>query len=453
VVFSGTEQVSAAGIIFNDVIVNAGSLAAGMTLIQGPLVVTGQLQLIGGKITTGASKVVIGPAGTVVRTGGHVAGALQKHIPAGSPITETFEIGSASTYLPVTINFGTVVQAGDLTVASVAGDHPDVANSGVAAALGVNRWWTIVNGGASFDTADVTLTFAPGDIDPAADPNIFIVAKLDGLVWTQPSVTARSGTSITAAGMTSFSQFVVGQAAADVGVSLVGVPEPVVEGGSLTYTLGVVNGGPSGASNVVLAASLPSEVTFLSVSSSQGACFELMGFVTCLLGALGDSGSATVTVTAAAATPGSGIATASVSADEVDVNLADNTANWTSQIQAPPTTTTQPPSTTQPSTTTTQTPTTTSQPSTSTTEPTSTTSTQPSIPAASTTTPDSTTTTEQPSSSTTGHTATTDQSSTTITLPEGSQTGSDVTIWALVISGLLATLLLLAVRWFRDDRA
>jgi hypothetical protein len=28
-----------------------------------------------------------------------------------------------------------------------------------------------------------------------------------------------------------------------------------------------------------------------------------------------------------------------------------------------------------------------------------------------------------------------------------------VTIWALVISGLLATLLLLAVRWFRDDRA
>ena len=57
-------------------------------------------------------------------------------------------------------------------------------------------------------------------------------------------------------------------------------PDPVVAGGTLTYTIQVVNNGPSDAQNVVVADTLDAETTFVAAPG----CTEAAGTVTCNLG-------------------------------------------------------------------------------------------------------------------------------------------------------------------------
>src|SRR5437667_12838123 len=51
---------------------------------------------------------------------------------------------------------------------------------------------------------------------------------------------------------------------ADIGVSKVGLPEPVGAGSNLTYTVTVTNAGPNDATLVVLNDTLPSQVDYVS---------------------------------------------------------------------------------------------------------------------------------------------------------------------------------------------
>ncbi len=79
----------------------------------------------------------------MTRTGGRVNGYLRKHVAAGAGVSLVFEIGDATRYTPVSVAFGTVVGAGELTANTTPGEHPDVVNSGVDPAQDVNRYWTI----------------------------------------------------------------------------------------------------------------------------------------------------------------------------------------------------------------------------------------------------------------------------------------------------------------------
>jgi uncharacterized repeat protein (TIGR01451 family) len=84
-------------------------------------------------------------------------------------------------------------------------------------------------------------------------------------------------------------------ATADLSVSTTDTPDPVVEGGQLTYSITATNNGPEAASGVVVRNELSSQVTFVSATSSQGDC-ELTGkTVRCSLGVLA-VGDATVTI-------------------------------------------------------------------------------------------------------------------------------------------------------------
>jgi len=82
---------------------------------------------------------------------------------------------------------------------------------------------------------------------------------------------------------------------ADLWVTKGDSPDPVVAGSLLTYTITVGNQGPSSAENVVVTDTLPSDVTFQAVTTSQGACQEDAGEVICELGSL--EGAEVVTVT------------------------------------------------------------------------------------------------------------------------------------------------------------
>ncbi len=110
----------------------------------------------------------------------------------------------------------------------------------------------------------------------------------------------------------------------DLSITKIDSPDPVTAGNQLTYTLTVNNAGPGDAQNVLVSDTLPSGVTLVSVSSSQGGCAALP----CNLGTITSGGSATVTinVTVDLGTTGTLTNTASVTSDSVDPDNSNNTA-------------------------------------------------------------------------------------------------------------------------------
>jgi uncharacterized repeat protein (TIGR01451 family) len=124
---------------------------------------------------------------------------------------------------------------------------------------------------------------------------------------------------------------------ADLAVSKSDSPDPVEVGQTLTYSLQVRNNGPDGATNVVLTDTLPSAVTFGSVTSSQGSCSQASGVVTCNLGTLANGGLATVTVLVTPSAEGSITNSVSVTSAESDPNVGNNSASVTTTVgTAPP---------------------------------------------------------------------------------------------------------------------
>ena len=105
-------------------------------------------------------------------------------------------------------------------------------------------------------------------------------------------------------------------------------PDPVVSGGTLTYTLAVNNAGPDTASGVVVTDTLPAGFSVTSVTHSQGSCpDESEPSISCELGDLANGANATITIVGTII--GEGVVTnnASVNLDttkSIDTNLDNN---------------------------------------------------------------------------------------------------------------------------------
>jgi len=130
--------------------------------------------------------------------------------------------------------------------------------------------------------------------------------------------------------------------ATDMAISING-PASVTSGSNAAYTLTVNNLGPSFAPQVTVIDFVPTGATFVSGSPSQGACSLLGSQFQCNLGGIVSGGSATVTVTlnvTAAITN-----TATVNANDAtgnpvpDPSPVNNTANFSTSVVPPPTTT------------------------------------------------------------------------------------------------------------------
>ena len=120
-------------------------------------------------------------------------------------------------------------------------------------------------------------------------------------------------------------------------------PDPVSAGAELTYVLTVSNAGPSTATGISLADTLPAEVDYLGavVSAGGGTCLPLAGVptvVTCSLGSLDPGGAVVVTLTVRvkASVPNGTVINqvAAVSSTSTDPNLANNGASASTTVLA-----------------------------------------------------------------------------------------------------------------------
>jgi uncharacterized repeat protein (TIGR01451 family) len=176
----------------------------------------------------------------------------------------------------------------------------------------------------------------PGKAFPTPAPagtatNLF--AKFNGTPpnggWSLYVIDSAVGDSGIIAGGWSLSLTTVSpiNSAADLYLSATGGPSPVYVGASVTYSFVVTNKGPSVATAVVVTDTLPAGAALGTVTHSQGTHSTGSGMVVFNVGNLGVNAIATLSVAVNAGVAGFAVDTASVSANEADLYLADNSAS------------------------------------------------------------------------------------------------------------------------------
>ena len=156
-------------------------------------------------------------------------------------------------------------------------------------------------------------------VTPTSDGPITNLAKVSPtLPDTDPITTNNSDTENTTV-----------SPSADLSITKLDKPDPVVAGATLVYTLTVSNAGLSNASNVVVSDTLPAAVTYQSMDQGAFGCSYDAGTrrVTCNLAILAASGTAraVVTVKVNSSTPAGPISNvATVQSDTADPNPSNN---------------------------------------------------------------------------------------------------------------------------------
>lgn len=129
-------------------------------------------------------------------------------------------------------------------------------------------------------------------------------------------------------------------ALADLNVTKSDIPDPVIIGDQLIYSLTITNNGPSDATSVVITDTLPANVTFVSATTSQGVgCVENAGIVTCNLCCLpvGESATVAITVIPNVETPSPGIHNiVTVTSNTNDPDESNNSDTEDTIVNSPP---------------------------------------------------------------------------------------------------------------------
>src|SRR5262245_35515281 len=125
-------------------------------------------------------------------------------------------------------------------------------------------------------------------------------------------------------------------ATADLSVFMFDSRDPVSTGSALTYSVTVANDGPDAASSVAVSDVLPAGVGFVSATTSQGACANLSGTVTCALGTLAEFDSATIDIAVTGPSVVGQISnTVSVATADTDPDGTNNSSTETTEVVAP----------------------------------------------------------------------------------------------------------------------
>ncbi|MBS3744332.1 MAG: choice-of-anchor D domain-containing protein [Wenzhouxiangellaceae bacterium] len=163
---------------------------------------------------------------------------------------------------------------------------------------------------------DRTLTYTPA-ADSTGSATVTVQVRDDG-------DTANGGSDLSDA--QTFTITVSEQA--DVSITKTAEPDPVLTGGTLTYTISVDNAGPSTAENVVVTEMLPEGVT---LQQTSGCDEDPNGMPNCSLGDIAEGGQAafTITVEVGAETLGPLVNTVTVDTSTPEVATSNNSASAT----------------------------------------------------------------------------------------------------------------------------
>ncbi|MCW2924130.1 MAG: hypothetical protein JWM98_1534 [Thermoleophilia bacterium] len=115
---------------------------------------------------------------------------------------------------------------------------------------------------------------------------------------------------------------------ADVGVTIADSPDPVVLGGTISYSIVVTNNGPSAATNVAVSDTLPAGLTLQSVVAGAGtSCVaSTPTSISCTVTSIASGATATITASVATGQAGSISTTVSVAGSETDTVPGNNAA-------------------------------------------------------------------------------------------------------------------------------
>ncbi|MBL8113437.1 MAG: VCBS repeat-containing protein, partial [Acidobacteria bacterium] len=187
------------------------------------------------------------------------------------------------------------------------------AGAHVSCALG-----SIANAG----TATVTLVYTVGGSPRVVTNTVTVTSAVADPVSGNDSATTTTNASA--------------PPSANLGVTLTDSPDPVLVGGSITYTATITNAGPDTATGVTLTQLKPAGATLVSAISSQGACTPVPASVTCALGPIANAASATLTMVYTADGPtGSVVDTSTVASGVADPVSGNDSATATTTVSAP----------------------------------------------------------------------------------------------------------------------
>ncbi|MDP2886618.1 MAG: hypothetical protein Q8P51_16540, partial [Ignavibacteria bacterium] len=210
VAFNGSGAQSASAFTYENLTLNN----SGGLVISGNATVNATLTLTSGSVTTGSNSVIILSSGALNRPGGgFIIGNLQKNVATGPNVSRFFEVGTGTTFAPVNITYASVATAGNLTVSTTAGEHPQIATSGIDQTKDVNRYWTLTNSGIVASGAGYTADFsfvAASDKDAGATAANFGVMRYSG-TWSTTSVGTRWSDSTQVLTETNYGDFAVGE--------------------------------------------------------------------------------------------------------------------------------------------------------------------------------------------------------------------------------------------------
>jgi len=107
---------------------------------------------------------------------------------------------------------------------------------------------------------------------------------------------------------------------------------PYVAASNITFTTDVINQGPKDATGVAFTDTLPGGLTFVSATSTTGSCVQAKGVVSCMIGALASAFDSSISIVATPTAVGTISNTMSVSGNESDPVLTNNSATQTVSI-------------------------------------------------------------------------------------------------------------------------
>ena len=178
----------------------------GVVIAGGNLTFNGTLTFTVGNLTTNANTVIIGGAGTVARTSGHVIGNLRKVYTAAA--SKPFEVGTANGFSPVTVNSTAGTFPGDFTVSAIQGQLPQISGTNA-----LQRYWTLSNN-ITGNVANLTFNYLATDVVGTAASYVFVKESGGTLINNIPPAAPPTTTQASINGVSAFSNWTLAEPSA-----------------------------------------------------------------------------------------------------------------------------------------------------------------------------------------------------------------------------------------------